>query len=108
MDKNQPKHERIKIVLFGDSGAGKTSIMHKLTAGPIPKTHMTTIGVEFKTVNVDIEGKIVQLMIWDTAGQERFRTITSTYYRYTPPLSIIFGHGWRILSKMPRGTYLKY
>lgn len=40
-----------------------------------------TIGVDFKTKKVEIEGSTVKLAIWDTAGQERFRTLTPSYYR---------------------------
>lgn len=40
-----------------------------------------TIGVDFKTKRIDVEGNTVKLAIWDTAGQERFRTLTPSYYR---------------------------
>jgi small GTP-binding protein len=39
-----------------------------------------TIGVEFATRNLQLEGKVVKAQLWDTAGQERFRAITSAYY----------------------------
>ena len=40
-----------------------------------------TIGVDFKTKVINIDGVNVKLAIWDTAGQERFRTLTPSYYR---------------------------
>lgn len=40
-----------------------------------------TIGVDFKTKKVNVDGNTVKLAIWDTAGQERFRTLTPSYYR---------------------------
>ncbi|KAG9157741.1 hypothetical protein Leryth_017837 [Lithospermum erythrorhizon] len=40
-----------------------------------------TIGVEFQTQVVEIDGKEVKAQVWDTAGQERFRAVTSAYYR---------------------------
>ncbi|KCV71351.1 Ras-like protein Rab-11B [Fonticula alba] len=40
-----------------------------------------TIGVEFNTRNVEVQGQIIKAQIWDTAGQERYRAITSAYYR---------------------------
>lgn len=40
-----------------------------------------TIGVDFKTKIINIDGVNVKLAIWDTAGQERFRTLTPSYYR---------------------------
>ncbi|KAJ8250898.1 hypothetical protein GJAV_G00214520 [Gymnothorax javanicus] len=53
-------------------------------------SYITTIGVDFKIRTVDIEGERVKLQIWDTAGQERFRTITSTYYRNTHGVIIVY------------------
>lgn len=41
----------------------------------------TTIGVEFATRSINVDGKTVKAQIWDTAGQERYRAITSAYYR---------------------------
>lgn len=40
-----------------------------------------TIGVDFKTKKLEVDGNTVKLAIWDTAGQERFRTLTPSYYR---------------------------
>jgi small GTP-binding protein len=41
----------------------------------------TTIGVEFATKTVEIDGKVIKVQIWDTAGQERYRSMASAYYR---------------------------
>ncbi|CAI0383797.1 unnamed protein product, partial [Linum tenue] len=40
-----------------------------------------TIGVEFQTQLVDIDGKEIKAQIWDTVGQEHFGAVTSAYYR---------------------------
>lgn len=40
-----------------------------------------TIGVDFKTKVIKVDGVNIKLAIWDTAGQERFRTLTPSYYR---------------------------
>nr|CAH7741066.1 unnamed protein product [Callosobruchus chinensis] len=47
-------------------------------------------GVDFKIKTVNIHGQKVKLQIWDTAGQERFRTITSTYYRGTHGVIVVY------------------
>lgn len=70
-----------KILLMGDSGVGKSSLLLRFTENTYSETFITTIGVDFKIKTIDIDGTIVKLQIWDTAGQERFRTITSSYYR---------------------------
>lgn len=41
----------------------------------------STIGVEFATRSIQVDGKTIKAQIWDTAGQERYRAITSAYYR---------------------------
>merc|ERR1711920_883243 len=41
----------------------------------------STIGVEFATRSLNVDGKTIKAQIWDTAGQERYRAITSAYYR---------------------------
>ena len=70
-----------KIVIIGDSGVGKTNILKRFARNEFDIDTKSTIGVEFSTRTVDINGKIVKLQIWDTAGQERYRAITSAYYR---------------------------
>ncbi|KAK3509027.1 hypothetical protein QTP70_018532 [Hemibagrus guttatus] len=56
----------------------------------ISGSYITTIGVDFKIRTVEINGEKVKLQIWDTAGQERFRTITSTYYRGTHGVIVVY------------------
>ncbi|KAI0983503.1 hypothetical protein GJ496_004861 [Pomphorhynchus laevis] len=70
-----------KIVLTGDSGVGKSCLVNKFTRNEFSFESRSTIGVEFSSHIVTIEGKIVKVQIWDTAGQERFMSITKAYYR---------------------------
>jgi small GTP-binding protein len=71
----------IKVIIIGDSGVGKSSIMGRRCDNVFQPTFVSTIGVDFKYTTVTIDGKTVKLQIWDTAGQERFRVITAAYYR---------------------------
>lgn len=71
----------IKILIIGESGVGKSSLMLRFTDDDFDQDQALTIGVDFKTKIVDIDGVKVKLAIWDTAGQERFRTLTPSYYR---------------------------
>jgi len=69
---------------------GKSSLLIRFSDDTFSGSYITTIGVDFKIRTVDIEGMRVKLQIWDTAGQERFRTITSTYYRGTHGVIVVY------------------
>ncbi|KAI9348718.1 ras family-domain-containing protein [Obelidium mucronatum] len=72
-----------KLLMIGDSGTGKSSLLLRFTddAWLQPDEVAATIGVDFKVKTVEVDEKKYKLTIWDTAGQERFRTLTSSYYR---------------------------
>ncbi|CAL1612223.1 unnamed protein product [Knipowitschia caucasica] len=70
-----------KVVLIGDSGVGKSNLLSRFTRNEFNLESKSTIGVEFATRSLQVEGKTVKAQIWDTAGQERYRAITSAYYR---------------------------
>ncbi|XP_064804423.1 ras-related protein Rab-11A-like isoform X2 [Oncorhynchus masou masou] len=69
------------MVLIGDSGVGKSNLLSRFTRNEFNLESKSTIGVEFATRSIHVEGKTVKAQIWDTAGQERYRAITSAYYR---------------------------
>ncbi|KAL2924041.1 Ras-related protein RABA5d [Bienertia sinuspersici] len=70
-----------KIVIIGDSAVGKSNLLSRYARNEFNMHSKATIGVEFQTQSMEIEGKEVKAQIWDTAGQERFRAVTSAYYR---------------------------
>nr|BAA84640.1 PRA2 [Pisum sativum] len=70
-----------KVVVIGDSAVGKTQILSRFTKNEFCFDSKSTIGVEFQTKTVTINGKLIKAQIWDTAGQERYRAVTSAYYR---------------------------
>ncbi|KNB43844.1 GTP-binding protein [Blastocystis sp. subtype 4] len=79
-----------KIVLIGDSGVGKSSLLLRFADGAFTDSFISTIGVDFRFRTVEVLDKTVKLQIWDTAGQERFRTITSAYYRGADGIFIVY------------------
>jgi Ras-related protein Rab-6A len=75
------KEDQIKLVLLGDSGVGKTNIVHRFVYDKYYPDSPPTIGATFLGKVITIEGKTVRLQIWDTAGQEKYRSLASMYYK---------------------------
>ena len=61
-----------KVVLLGNSGAGKTSLLSRIAEDTFRENSKPTIAVEFATRTKQIDGKIIKAQLWDTAGQERY------------------------------------
>ena len=70
-----------KIIMVGDAGSGKTSILLRFADNIYNEYQPCTIGVDFKMKLVKIDNRIVKLQMWDTAGQEKYRSISNAYYR---------------------------
>ena len=68
-----------KVVIFGDAGSGKTSLTKRYMTGLFKPNTQMTIGVDFETKNLNIDGVEVKLMVWDFGGEERFRFIFPKY-----------------------------
>ncbi|KAB1213391.1 Ras-related protein RABA5d [Morella rubra] len=80
-DEESGEEYLFKIVIIGDSAVGKSNLLSRYARNEFNMHSKATIGVEFQTQVLDIDGKEVKAQIWDTAGQERFRAVTSAYYR---------------------------
>ncbi|TRY75516.1 hypothetical protein TCAL_11204 [Tigriopus californicus] len=71
----------LKLLIIGESGVGKSSLLLRFTDDAFDPEQAATIGVDFKVKTITINQDKIKLAIWDTAGQERFRTLTPSYYR---------------------------
>ncbi|WCJ19236.1 hypothetical protein M5689_001533 [Euphorbia peplus] len=78
-----------KILLIGDSGVGKSSILLSFISNSVHDLS-PTIGVDFKIKLANICGKRLKLTLWDTAGQERFGTLISSYYRGAHGIILVY------------------
>lgn len=70
-----------KYIIVGDTSVGKSCLLLNFTDKRFRADHDVTIGVEFGSRSIVIDGKPIKIQIWDTAGQESFRSITRAYYR---------------------------
>ena len=79
-----------KFIIIGSSGVGKTAIMKRLVENTFSTDSQSTIGVEFDSTSIEVDGQSVKLQIWDTAGQERFRSIAKAYFRNAVGVILVF------------------
>ena len=80
----------LKYVIVGDASVGKSNLLLRYTHGQFREEYQLTIGVEFGSNNVLIDGKVYRIQIWDTAGQENFRSITRAYYKNSACALIVY------------------
>lgn len=74
------RDNRYKVVLLGDSGVGKSSLLLQFTESYYrPLT--STIGIDYKKSTMIIENQAITLEIWDTGGQERYRSLTRNHFK---------------------------
>ena len=71
----------VKLVVIGDSGVGKSSLIHYFNKGFFSDNFKPTIGADFANKEIEINNKNLVLQIWDTAGQERFQSLSAAFYR---------------------------
>ena len=73
---------QFRVILIGDSGVGKSSLLRCFTDGSFFEVSDPTVGVDFFARVLKVaDGTPIKLQLWDTAGHERFRSITKSYYR---------------------------
>ncbi|XP_075255745.1 ras-related protein Rab-23-like [Convolutriloba macropyga] len=71
----------IKVLVVGNGGVGKSSLIQRYCKGSYTSQYKKTIGVDFLEKSIEVDGQEVRMMLWDTAGQEEFDSITKSYYR---------------------------
>ena len=79
-----------KILLLGDSGVGKSSLLLRYTKNEFISDLRSTIGVEFALKYLTIDNFQLKVQIWDTAGMERYRSITNAYYKGAKGVIVVY------------------
>jgi Ras-related protein Rab-7A len=80
----------LKVIILGDSGVGKTSLLNQYVNKKFDNRYKATIGADFLTKELEVKDKLVTLQIWDTAGQERFQSLGSAFYRGADACILVF------------------
>ncbi|MCI4388247.1 hypothetical protein PGIGA_G00083300 [Pangasianodon gigas] len=89
MHRTQKDH-LYKILVIGDLGVGKTSIIKRYVHQTYSTNYRATIGVDFALKVLNWDSETVRLQLWDIAGQERFGNMTRVYYREAMGAFIVF------------------
>ena len=81
-----------KIIVIGDSGVGKTSIIKRLQYDSFSELHQTTLSIDCSvaTFQTDETGNKADVLIWDTCGSEKFRSVTKSYYNDVNGVLLIY------------------
>ena len=72
-------YARYKMCIFGDGGVGKTTLVNRYISGKYSEAFKMTIGVDFYTKNIEIQGTRVNLQIWDFASEHQLKNLMPNY-----------------------------
>lgn len=79
-----------RIITLGDSGVGKTTMIHYMKTQEFLEDAAPTIGAGVTSIDVPIKDKCYTLQIWDTAGQEMYRNIIPIYFKGAVHAILVF------------------
>ena len=80
----------LKLLILGDGGCGKTTLLHRYIKREFIDTTTMTIGVEFFTKQAVLDSTNVSMILWDITGQERFRHMVPSYMRGASGALLLF------------------
>ena len=82
-EEDEKKAIQCKVVLIGESGVGKTSIISRYTSNTFSSALAATPGASFTTKTIYIQEfkQSIKFEIWDTAGQEKYRALAKVFYK---------------------------
>eukprot|EP00486_Rosalina_sp_Unknown_P005122 CAMPEP_0201571468 /NCGR_PEP_ID=MMETSP0190_2-20130828/14244_1 /ASSEMBLY_ACC=CAM_ASM_000263 /TAXON_ID=37353 /ORGANISM="Rosalina sp." /LENGTH=218 /DNA_ID=CAMNT_0047996147 /DNA_START=63 /DNA_END=719 /DNA_ORIENTATION=- len=84
------KKSMLKVIVLGDSGVGKTSVLDRFVNSKFDSRYKATIGADFLSKEVNVDDTVVSMQVWDTAGQERFATLGVAFYRGADAVILVY------------------
>ena len=90
-----PYTVEVKIIVCGNSFAGKSCLLSRWTTGGLPSPIQGTIGIDYAVKTLIIGSDVVKVTVWDTAGQERFRSLAQSYWRGAHGIALVYSCGDR-------------
>ena len=87
---NNQNIPQIKLILLGDSGVGKSSIIKRYMEDSFEDNITSTLGSSFLEKIVNVKGKKVKIEVWDTAGQEEFRSVTKIFVKNSKIIILVY------------------
>eukprot|EP01006_Ploeotia_vitrea_P043384 TRINITY_DN66723_c7_g9_i1.p1 TRINITY_DN66723_c7_g9~~TRINITY_DN66723_c7_g9_i1.p1 ORF type:complete len:205 (-),score=32.90 TRINITY_DN66723_c7_g9_i1:1043-1657(-) len=83
-------NKKFKLVLLGEAGVGKSSIVLRLIKDEYIEYQHSTVGASFFRHTVPLDDLTINFDIWDTAGQERYKSLASMYYRGAAAALVVY------------------
>jgi Ras-related protein Rab-5C len=80
----------VKLVLLGDVGVGKTSIVNRMDGNSFSDAHLATVGTNFHQITVPSTNDSIMFHVFDTAGEEKFRSLTSMFCQNANVVLVVF------------------
>ncbi len=104
-----------KLIIAGDGGVGKTTLVDRYVNGTFREDTRITLGVQFMVKRLNIDGNPIDLQIWDFGGEDRFRFILPAYcmgahgaifmYDITNPTSLYHIDDWMLVLRSQNGKF---
>ena len=87
---NSNDYTNFKIIIIGDSGVGKSSILKRAVKNTFDENYQATVGFEFLLMHFIVNDFKIKLQIWDTCGQEMYRSLVQGFYRNTSLAVLVY------------------
>ena len=89
-NEDESEYQTCKVVILGEPGVGKTSIISRYITNQFFPVVISTTGASYSTKLLKIENDKIKFQIWDTAGQERFRSLAKIFYQNAVAVILVY------------------